>query len=1159
MVQEECAAFAIDDEVGCIENLQMKILLSDPTPVQKKYNSVPRSLYPELRVYIEDLLNRGFIEKSTSPYSSPVVVVRKKTGDLRVCCDFRELNKRTIQDKHPLPRVQDAIDGLAGKSWFSLLDQTRAYHQGFIHPESRPTTAFCTPFGLYNWVRIPFGLSNAPAQFQRYMETCLEGICDNSVIPYLDDVLVSSATFEEHVIHVQKVLQRLQLHGVKLKPQKCRLFQRQVTYLGRIITEHGYRMDPTSIAAVLKLKEVTPNTVGDLRRILGFLGHFRRFIRDFAQKASPLFRLLEKPPASALSSAKVRYKKRNGYVTSKASGQMPSSARIDWHDEHQMALNLLLDAVVQDPVLAYPDFTLPFVLHTDASLLGLGAVLYQKRDGKMFVVAYGSRSLSGPEKNYHSSKLEFLALKWAICEHFKSYLYYADEFVVYTDNNPLTYLLSSAKLNFTGQRWVNELADFRFTIKYRRGKENADADLLSRFPLESYEIEKFIMLCNKSVSLEEITAVKDSVTKDNTESIAWASTVGAETFSDFERDILRNSEKQLRDVNISQQQEDDPTIRRVKELLESGNLPTGRHRKSETKDVANLLHEWRKLVVSKEGLLCRKSSNITQIVLPKALRTLILHELHDKMGHLGVDRVHALAKDRVFWPRMKTDIEDYIHNQCQCLKQRSPERHQVAQLQTITSSAPMELVSIDFIHLERSSGGYDYILTVVDHFTRFLQAYPCKDKSAKTAAGRLFNDYFPRFGWPQQILHDQGGEFENNLFHTLENLTGTTRIRTTPYHPQSNGQCERMNKTILAMLRTLEESQKARWKDSLNILVHAYNSTRNSATGFSPYFLLFGREPRLPLDILLNTYKMKQPQSHRQYIANWKSAMSEAYRIASEHAGTRAAIDKKRYDRHAISSTLLPGDRVLVRNNIERGGPGKIRSYWEPSIYKILEKVGDSGVVYRVQVENDATSRERVLHRNLLFPCPGLPLQQQVRPVSRNIARRPTKPVVSLHRKVSANHRAVHHEFTQESLQSSSEASDSDAEGFPPTQFGILLDSSDAQKSLLTDDHNLGHPAPVNSEESGNIAYVSEESALGESRESESRLLTSEESAPIEASEPESSLPASGISSRRNRRPPEVLSYKRLGESTTKRGFCSSATASRIPRPVRTVQTVFYK
>ncbi|KAJ8012612.1 hypothetical protein DPEC_G00044670 [Dallia pectoralis] len=276
-------------------------------------------------------------------------VCTQKDGKLRLCVDYRLLNKKTIPDRHPLPRIQDLIDTLGGYSWFSILDQGKAYHQGYIAEGSRHMTAFITPWGLYEWVRIPFGLSNAPAAFQRSMEEMLDALRDECCIPYLDDVLCYAKSFEEHVESIRKVLRALQCHGVKLKPEKCEIFRSEVRYVGRLVSAEGVRIDPKDLEAVRSLTTRTPQTVGDVRRLLGLLSYYRAFIQDFSRTAKPLYELLQAKPGRI----------RDTYSKKKDKGpQVPSRTPVEWTRDHQQILGELIDMLTSPPILAYPEFQL---------------------------------------------------------------------------------------------------------------------------------------------------------------------------------------------------------------------------------------------------------------------------------------------------------------------------------------------------------------------------------------------------------------------------------------------------------------------------------------------------------------------------------------------------------------------------------------------------------------------------------------------------------------------------------------------------------------------------------------------------------------------------------------------------------------------------------
>ena len=452
-----------DLDLGKCNTIKHAIKITDPQPFKERYRRIPPHLFDEVKKHLQEMIEVGAIRKSFSPWASAVVLVRKKDGGLRFCIDLRKLNNRTIKDGYSLPRIEDTLDCLHGAVWFSTLDLKSGYWQVELEEEAKPLTAFTMgPLGFWECERMPFGLTNAPATFQRLMESCLGELHLNWCIIYLDDIIVFSRTPEEHLHRLKAVFEKLRAAGLKLKPKSCLSTQ----ILGHVVSKEGVSTDPDKIKSVTEWPQ--PTTVTEVRSFLGFVSYYRRFIPNFSKIAKSLNKLLQN--LEGTPSQKKKFK-------------------VHWGPDQQEAFETLQRLCTESPILAYADFKAPFILHTDASGDGLGAVLYQVQEGKQRVIAYASRSLTRSERNYPVHKLEFLALKWAITDKFHEYLY-GSQFQVYTDNNPLTYVLTTAKLDATGHSWVAALSNYTFSILYKPGKGHKDADALShiRWP-EAMELD----------------------------------------------------------------------------------------------------------------------------------------------------------------------------------------------------------------------------------------------------------------------------------------------------------------------------------------------------------------------------------------------------------------------------------------------------------------------------------------------------------------------------------------------------------------------------------------------------------------------------------------------------------------------------------------------
>ena len=923
-------------EMGCTDITEYHIDMTDETPFKQKLRPIPPGVYDELRSHINELLSAGVISKSKSPFSSNIVLVRKKTGELRMCVDFRMLNEKCTRDNYRIPRVDMLLDSLKGAKYFCSLDMFSGYYQVKIFSDHRERTAFTTPVGFFQYERMPFGLRNSPAVFQRLADTILDGLLMKTCNVYLDDILVFAKTKDELYENLAEIFDRFRKANLRFKPKKCHFLQEKVEFLGYEVSGDGIKCTTKHIEDVKKWKE--PTCVKELQQFLGFMNFFRKHIKNFSVLAEPLTKLLR------------------GHCGRKSKNKPKIKVDWKWDGEQQFAFERLKEMVTSPAILAYPDFEKTFILHCDASISGLGCALYQHdTSGKLRPIAFGSRTLSSSERNYSTHKLEFLALKWAITSKFNYYLY-GNKFEVYTDHNPLVYLTTTAKLDALGHRWLAELASYDFKIFYKPGTQNAVADSLSRqvpFELKQDEFSKTISddvfkeLC-KYLSSKEFSGVAESIGAP-ADVVSSAVNVNVMTRVDWQVE-----------------QGKDPTVDRVRYLVLNGISLTMRQRKQESPEVRKLLSYVKYLVVKSNILykshVCANGEKRLRIVVPEHLRESVLVMSHDDLGHLGRDKTMSIAQERYFWVSLTKSVDDHIKNCKICICAKTPYVPSYAPLVNIVTTKPFELLCMDFLSLEECKGRYRYVLVITDHFTRYSWAFPTRNQEAKTVAKILYEGIILNFGIADRFHSDLGGSFEAKVIYELCQLLNVSKSRTTPYHPMGNGSTERFNRTLISMLRTLSDEQKLNWKDHLSSLVFSYNCCRHDSTGYSPFYLMFGRSPKLPIDIYLG---IQDGESGSRTIDLVKKNLDTAFKIARGAAKKAREKQCKLYNRKVRGSEVSVGDYVLIRN-VGLKGKHKLANKWLPMLHVVKEQPNRDIPVFVVRPEDG--SRDKILHRNMLLP-----------------------------------------------------------------------------------------------------------------------------------------------------------------------------------------------
>ena len=706
-------------DFGRTGRIKHRIDTGDAQPIRQPFRRTPPNRREDMARLLAEMSEKSVIQPSTSPWASPVVLVRKKDGSPQFCIDYRKVNAVTRKDAYPLPRIDDTLDTLSGSQWFSTLDLISGYWQVEVDPQDKPKTAFTTPEGLFKFNVMPFGLCNAPATFQRLINMVLAGLQWTNCLVYLDDVIVMGRTFEEHLRNLAAVFDRLQEANLKLQPQKCIFAKKQVSFLGHIVSPAGIAADPEKTAKVANWP--LPQTSREVQQFLGLASYYRRFIKDFAKITKPLHRLTER------------------------------TSTFKWSQECTQSFEELRARLVSSPVLVFPDYRKPFILDTDASDSGIGAVLSQVQDdGMERVVAYASRLLSKPERRYCVTRKELLAVVTFV-QHFRSYLL-GSHFTLRTDHGSLTWLWNFKEPQGQLARWLEKLQEFDFTIIHRPGKKHSNADALSRLPCQQ---------CGRNGHQDVVEPTQDHT---------LLCTVR----------VMGQPDVNLRDAQLS-----DPDVGPILTGMECGQKPT--NVTGQSPHFRRLLQMWDQLVV-KDSLLWRTyQSQETlqphlQLVVPKCLRDNILEDIHGgTMGaHLGEEKTLSKLKERYYWPGHHSDVCTFCKTCPKCVTRKSASPRRRGQLHPVTTGYPMQLVAVDILGpLPESRQGNSYLLVVADYFTRWMEAYPIPNQEAITVAKVLTNEYFLRFSPPEQLHSDQGRQFEADVLIEICKLLGIQKTRTT--------------------------------------------------------------------------------------------------------------------------------------------------------------------------------------------------------------------------------------------------------------------------------------------------------------------------------------------------------------------------------------------
>jgi RNase H-like domain found in reverse transcriptase/Reverse transcriptase (RNA-dependent DNA polymerase)/Integrase zinc binding domain/Integrase core domain len=896
------------DSLTFTPTIQHHIRLSNPEPIHVRQYRTPYRLQGEVARQVDELLQDGLVQPSRSPYNFPLLIVSKKAGAdgdkrYRLCVDFRKLNEATISDLYPLPHISEILDKIGSAKYFSTYDLKAGFHQIEVAPECRHLLAFQGANTHLEYRRMPFGLKNAPATMQRLMNEVLSGIKGGATpqpnlkaFVFMDDIVQYADSLEEMAGITRKLFALLRSHRLKIQPEKCQLFRKEVTFLGHVVKCGSIEPCVDKIQAILNFPKL--QRVKDVQSFLGLANYYRRFIQKFAEHAEPLINLTRK------------------------------NVEFIWDEQCEKSFQHLKQALTHSPVMSSFDPQRPIVITTDASAYALGAQLSQvDSEGNEKPVAYASRRLIPAERNYSTFERELLAVLWAL-EHFHVYAL-LNPVIIYTDHKPLV-ALKTKQIQGSDRlvRWRLRLEVYDYSIQYRPGKENLCADALSRLVEERKDkVYQFLFEDGPRpeedfVRTESLYTLHHQVTA-NSRTGTWKKSTSCCPAPGNLNAVTRAQAAQISVTNP----EDAPQDLEPPQPLRSS-------RPADPPD--------------------------PEFVLDPDRQKEIIKEFHDSPlgGHQGVKRTWNRIRPLFKWPRMHASIEEYISTCPSCQRNKTLRHTKMPMVIVSTATRPFEKVYLDIVggkgSLPTTTSGNKYILTFQDDLSKFSEAIPIASQDAPTVARAFVDGIVLRHGMPKSLLTDQGANFMSNLFKNTCKLLKIKKLNTTPYHPQTNGALERSHKGLAEYLRSFVNSDQNNWDEWVGYAIFTYNTTPHSTTGYSPFELVYGRKAEVPSAL---TREPEPLYNFDDYNLELKYRLNTSHAIAREKIAKAKATNKRLYDQSSHAPTFNVGEWVLMKKASRENkldsvyeGPYKITEITGPVNCKIRKRKRDICVHFNLLI-----------------------------------------------------------------------------------------------------------------------------------------------------------------------------------------------------------------